>query len=78
MVWFGWHELGSRYWFLSVGFFYRSTEILLFFIDREVSRYGIDCCSRQEHLESLASPWIDVWDIVSLIAGCFLFCLSLV
>ena len=77
VVWFGWHELGSRYWFLSVGFLYRSTEILLFFIDREVSRYGIDCCSRQEHLESLASPWIDVWDIVSLIAGCFFVCLFL-
>ena len=38
VTWAGWHDEVKRYWFLSVGFMYRSTTTLPYCTDREVSR----------------------------------------
>ena len=40
VTWAGWQEDVSKYWFLSVGFLYRSTIPLPSVIEREVSRKG--------------------------------------
>ena len=51
----GWILLVKRYWFLSVGFLYRSTDIFPFMTVRLVSRNGIDFSGVQSHLSSGAS-----------------------
>jgi hypothetical protein len=40
-MWFGWHELGNKYWTLSVGFLYRSVLIPLFDTVMVMSKYVV-------------------------------------
>ena len=64
----GWQELVSRYWHLSVGFLYKSTTILLFTTDVDVSKNA----RNSDGLQS--QDWVSlggvVWLIVNLIVGC--------
>ena len=69
VVCLGWHELGSKYWFLSVFFLYRSISILPFFISHEVSKNWIDFFRVKWHFSFKGSFSKLVCSIVSLMAG---------
>ena len=42
VTWAGWQDDVRRYWFLSVGFLYRSTTTLPSLMEREVSRNAME------------------------------------
>ena len=68
-TWAGWQEEVRRYWFLSVGFLYRSTTTLPSLIDREVSRKAMEVDLSQVQVKVLfvmSMGW-KVWDRVNCI-----------
>ena len=72
LVWAGWHELGNKYWFLSVSFLNKSVSMRPSIIEHEVSKKGIEVISSQSHLSSSGSSSLVVWLIVNSIVGCTL------
>ena len=65
----GWQLEVNKYWFLSVGFQYKSVTIFPFFIWQEVFRYEIDCNLGQPHEVGSDSVCCVVCVIVNLILG---------
>ena len=75
VTWAGWQELGRRYWFLSVGFLYKSTFIFPSLMLQDVSRNGSEVPVQQAQVGGGTGLSLDeekegvVWFIVNLMVG---------